>query len=145
MNWCNWKARLKHCALLVQHRTAKVRRASERDWILDTVFTVAQELGVECYYKQLLDESKRPTVRDKLQAVREWLERAGKDKSTRIALLRMGLPLLYADLGWMDVAVNGATIVRYLHRLPAVFDRHFPGYARIGLLSIIVEGKGHAA
>jgi hypothetical protein len=59
--------------------------------------------------------------------------------STRRVILATGIDLLYKDLGNMGVVVNPKVLANNLPRIPAVLDRAFPGYARFGMLRLIVK------
>jgi hypothetical protein len=58
---------------------------------------------------------------------------------TRRGVLATGIDLLYKNLGEMGVVVSPKVLANNLSRIPAVLDRAFPGYARFGLLKMIVQ------
>ena len=44
----------------------------------------------------------------------------------------------HADLCRMEVAVSARTLMSHIHRLPAVINKSFPGYAQAGHLGKII-------
>lgn len=58
---------------------------------------------------------------------------------TKRVILATGISLLCKNLGEMGVAVSPKTLANNLPRIPAVLDLAFPGYARSGMLRMIVK------
>lgn len=58
--------------------------------------------------------------------------------TARRAFFRLGVELLYDDLCRMEVAVSARTLMSHIHRLPAVINKSFPGYAQAGHLGKII-------
>lgn len=58
---------------------------------------------------------------------------------TRRVILATGIHLLYNDLEEMGVVVSPKVLANNLPRVVAVLDRAFPGYARHGMLKMIVK------
>lgn len=61
-------------------------------------------------------------------------------------LLELAMELLYKELTEMGIAVSCRTMMNHVHRIPAVLNKHFPGYAASGLLSWILKTtrkRGH--
>lgn len=54
------------------------------------------------------------------------------------ALLHNGVSLLFEDLRRMGIAITARTLMSHIHRVPAVINAAYPGYAEAGLLSKIV-------
>lgn len=81
-------------------------------------------------------------LRDKAPAVSAFLRGAAADKVARAALLDLGLELLYKNLAGRGYPASARTLVRQIHRLPAVVDAAFPGYARAGLLGMVLAVEG---
>lgn len=58
---------------------------------------------------------------------------------TKRVILSTGIDLLYKDLSGLGVVVSPKVLANSLCNVPAVLDRAFPGYARNGMLNIIVK------
>lgn len=58
---------------------------------------------------------------------------------TKRVILATGLDLLYKNLGDMRVIVSPKVLANNIPRIPAVLDGAFPGYARSGMLRMIVK------
>ncbi len=70
------------------------------------------------------------------------LETLGKSSGTRlkkIAVLTLGIELLYRDLRDQLLPCSSRTLMRHVHRVPAVLDTNFPGYAESGLMGWITR------
>jgi hypothetical protein len=57
------------------------------------------------------------------------------------AILSIAIRLLHQDLAEMKVAISPSTLARNLHRIPAVLDKAYPGYARFGALASILRAR----
>lgn len=80
-------------------------------------------------------------LRDKARDLAPFLEAAARSRTQRRALLSLGFELLYEDLRRGGFSVTARTLMSCAHQLPAVLDRAFPGYARGGRLSMIVDAS----
>ena len=65
-----------------------------------------------------------------------FFENAAPKHVQRMAILRMAVSLLYDNLEAMGVAVSSRTVMAHVHRLPAVLNQAFPGYAASGKLHL---------
>lgn len=54
------------------------------------------------------------------------------------ALIRISITLLFKDLNRMGLSVSTRTMMAHWHRVPAVIDSAFPGYARRGHLGLLL-------
>lgn len=113
------------------------------DIILEILCDVMHKSGVEHTMPIALRNTNyyKPFV-DKCPAVLEFFggtTQARRSRIIMVALLQTGLRLLYEDLLRMDVAVSSRTMMQHIHRVPAVINAAFPGYAEAGLLRRIVN------
>jgi hypothetical protein len=80
--------------------------------------------------------------KDKILDMMSFFENISKSKLVQDAVLKIGIDLLYTDLlQWQGIAVSSHTLLRQIHRVPSVINRHFPGYAQSGLLVKLVKIK----
>ena len=79
--------------------------------------------------------------RDKVPSIMRYVNKASKKRTEQEDLISLGIKLLYEDLVDMKVAVSARTIIHQIHRLPAVINRAFPGYAQAELLGIAISKK----
>lgn len=64
-----------------------------------------------------------------------------------VSYLSLGFPLLVRNLQRMGLAATSRTMMAHAHRIPAVINQAFPGYAENGMLSMILDchvENGHA-
>ncbi|HKU52519.1 MAG TPA: hypothetical protein VJQ25_08630, partial [Nitrospira sp.] len=74
-----------------------------------------------------------------LPAILTFLKQAGSRRVQQQRLLSIAVELLYQDLGQQNIPASLVTVIRHIHRLPAVMDRNFPQYAMNGLLGLLVN------
>lgn len=74
----------------------------------------------------------------KAGALRRLLEAQAPTRPARRALLALGVELLYRDLARAGFSVSARTLMACAHQVPAALDKAFPGYARAGLLGMVV-------
>lgn len=55
---------------------------------------------------------------------------ADNSRVEKLAFIRLCVQLLFANLVAMRVPISPRTMVAHAHRIPAVVDKNFPGYAR---------------
>lgn len=55
------------------------------------------------------------------------------------ALVKLSVLLLYDDLQAMGVTFTSRTMLSHAHRIPAVLNKAFPGYAAHGLLGLVLR------
>lgn len=110
---------------------------------LECISTVLRGLGCDYASASVLrSNSAAPSFRKKLPRIVEFLEHTKLSRLERNALFSIGVECLYRNLIAMSVAVSPGTIMRHIHRLPAVLNQSFPGYAEAGLLRVAVN-KDH--
>lgn len=113
------------------------------DVVLYVLCDVMHKSGVEHVTPQTLrNTSHFKPFADKCPAVIEFFGGTLQVQHARIrteALLQTGLRLLYEDLLNMGVTVSSRTMMQHIHRVPAVINAAFPGYAEAGLLRRIVN------
>jgi len=82
----------------------------------------------------------------KAQELEAFAAGAGvRSRPARRALLAIGLDLLHRDLRAAGFSVSARTLMSCAHQVPGVLDKAFPGYARAGLLGMVVgEGLPHS-
>ena len=82
------------------------------------------------------------SMADKVPALVGYLHRAGiKDRIEVRAILSIAVDLLYRDLTQMGLTTSSRTIMQHLHRIPAVLNKQFPGYAKMGWLGMLLRTK----
>jgi len=64
---------------------------------------------------------------------------AGNNRVALRALMRVGVKLLYQNLIELELPTNSRNMMAHMHRLPAVINRAFPGYAESGLLRMLIK------
>lgn len=109
------------------------------DWTLIDIAQILSSRGIEFTSPAILAR-RCPSIasyRDKVQALDEFLSSVPKVQQR--ALFRVGIMLLCNNLAEMNVPVSGISIMNHIHRMPSLINRAFPGYARFGLLQMIIR------
>lgn len=106
------------------------------DMILHCATEVAQSLGADMSSSFQLRQAAKHSAgfRDKLPPLLRYLRQACPTRAQQHALLCLGFRLLHRDMTRMGIVVTARTFLAHVHRLPAVIEHSFPGYARAGLL-----------
>lgn len=84
-------------------------------------------------------------LRGKVDALRVFINTAASSRTARRGLLAIAMRLLYDDLRELGLPTTARTLLAHAHRLPAVLDANFPGYAAAGLLGMLVGRRRIAA
>lgn len=77
----------------------------------------------------------------KTPAVWAFVTEHTKNRAGAQTMLMVAVKLLHADLMDMGIAVSTRTMMAHVHRLPALINRQFPGYAASGLLKLFATRK----
>lgn len=109
--------------------------------VLESICTVLARIGVEYPSVDVLRKSSSfAAFQRKLPDLFKFLSRVGPARLAQDALLKIGLQLLYYDIvSFKDATVSAHTLMSHIHRVPAVINRAFPGYASSGLLNYILD------
>jgi hypothetical protein len=117
--------------------------ARQDDVLLDIIVDYMTRKGCDLSLPTVLMAGKHyGTFKKKCVPVYEFVKPVGGRNEQR-ALLRIGIAELYADLTRMNLAVTSRLMMAHIHRLPAVLNRAFPGYAKIGALKLILVKRKH--
>jgi hypothetical protein len=80
-----------------------------------------------------------PSFKGKCPALIEYLEAAGiKSKTQQWAVLMEGFRILYQDLTAIGLATDASMLMRHVHRLPALLNKEYPGYAELQVLHKVI-------
>lgn len=74
----------------------------------------------------------------KVPATMIFFRRVTTNRVKLRALIRVSIGLLYKDLNKLGLSVSTRTMMAHWHRVPAVIDSAFPGYARLGVLGLLL-------
>lgn len=120
--------------------SAHARTGSNTDLVLDAIVEVLSAMGVEYVNASILRKSASfKSFNEKMPELFLYLEKITTQRVERRAMLRLVIELLYQDLARMNVATTARTLMSHAHRIPAVINNNFPGYADAGLLHWIVK------
>lgn len=115
---------------------------SEEQWALQCICDTLSSMGVEhTLVPFLMKTSDRAAFRTKLERVMLYLRASKLNRLERRHVLMVGIQLLYANLMEMGVAASSRTVMRHFHRIPAVLNRGFPGYAMSGFLGKLINQR----
>lgn len=89
----------------------------------------------------LMQDSGFGAFKRKVPSVMEFMHKLGGKHEQNMAIT-MALDLLYHDLTMnLNRAATSKLMMAHIHRLPAMLNRAFPGYAQSGMLKLIMKGK----
>lgn len=84
----------------------------------------------------------RVGFRNQLEGLKPYLQSVSPARADQMVFWSICLELLLDNLRGMNIPISPRVVVSHLSRIPAIMDVHFPGYARAGLLSMIIKGGG---
>jgi hypothetical protein len=120
----------------------KQAKNHEERLVLETICGLMQSKGLASLTVPILLRSPyMKPFREKLPLLLAFLARAHPEHLGQKRVLEIGVECLYDNLKAMNVAVSEITLLRHIHRLPAVIDQQFPGYAQNGLLRLVVNDR----
>lgn len=136
-----------HIKVRLAHGVAAEGRATKAESVVQSVLGVIVD---ECR-RSGLDQMSSPAlllkaagfrlfkVKIEEQGVGDFLSNSALNNKVKAnALTRLSVNLLIKDLQSMGVAVSARTLMNHIHRLPAVLNKAFPGYAAAGLLHLVL-------
>jgi hypothetical protein len=111
--------------------------------VIDAICQTLKKLNVDTPSpKALIKSSAYVSAQGKMDDLSEFFKKASSKRIVQLSLLKVAVELLYQDMvNWQGVAVSAHTILAQIHRLPAVLNRAFPGYADTGCLAAIVKSS----
>lgn len=118
--------------------------ADAQDWMLDLINRRCFDNGLPMM--PLLHLRKLDTHwSEKKTLMERWLTRVlpNSKQNERASVVSYGLQLLLLNLEDMGITVSHGTVMRHFQRLPSCINKAFPGYARAGLLPIILGRPIH--
>lgn len=139
----------KHISARLAHGIAAEGRATKEQSIAQSLLIIIAD---ECHRKgvdvrastsRLSKGRGYPAFRQNVEGehgVASFLQCAAiRSKVRTLALARVAIDLLIENLIDMNVAISAGTVMSHIHRIPAVLNLAFPGYAASGLLHLVVR------
>lgn len=120
----------------------------ERDTalILETIADVCRDRGIEMEGKHaamLKVHPAFPAFAEKCDMLKSYIDRScDRSRVAKLAFIRLAVELLVTNLQQMRVPISASVVMNHVHRLPAVMDQNFPGYAKSGLLGMVIRERG---
>jgi hypothetical protein len=133
-------ARAKLMRSMTRGAETSVNPQTGRDDVQFVLEVIASAMAREDYSSPSLlrKSSQFASFKTKVPALIEYLKPAGSRNQQR-ALLRLGVELLQKYMTGIGVPTGSRVIMQNIHRVPAVIETQFPGYAREGLLRMIMR------
>lgn len=114
---------------------------NDADLILSEIAGHLRDRGVEYASVQMLRRvSNYKSFAEKVPPTMIYFRKVTKNRVKLRALIRVAIDLLYLDLGKIGLSVTTRTMMSHWHRVPAVIESNFPGYARRGHLGLLLRG-----
>lgn len=114
---------------------------SDADLVLEVICSTLQGMGVEFTPASQLKKSLGyKAFADKAGPLMQFIRGAGnRSRNQQRVLLGIGVRLLYGNMVGMGIPASARFVMAHIHRLPSVLDASFPGYARAGLLGMLIS------
>jgi hypothetical protein len=111
--------------------------------VLEAIAGVLGGVGVEhCSVTMLQKSPQYSSFARKIPVLMQYMNGLNTRNEKR-AFLCEAVRLLYEDLCGMNIAVSARTVMAHAHRIPAVVNKAFPGYAQGGFLAMVVRKSMH--
>lgn len=124
---------------VVNDRLQSNESNSSENFVLGVLYDVLKEMGIGIYYRQLQQEGAKGETKEKIKAVQSFLDSMGKPtRAKQTVILKLSIRMLVENLRNRGMPVTPAVVLRQMHLLPSVLDRHFPGYVQFGLLGKVI-------
>lgn len=108
--------------------------------VLSAIARILQQAGLEHVNTTMLRASPAfPAFRKKLPTLMEYLSKVSPNAIEQSAVLLVGVDLLRRYLIKQKLPVGSRVLMQHIHRVPAVLDLQFPGYAAAGMLGWIAR------
>jgi hypothetical protein len=114
----------------------------DEPFVLEVIAKTLTDMGVECSSRHSLwrgDGSKE--FKAKCPELMRWLRRVVRTRTEQRAVLKMGVTLLYENMVKAGFPASARTVRNHIHRVPSVINQAFPGYAKNGMLALIVRKR----
>lgn len=109
---------------------------------LRAVCEVLADQGIEYTPAFMLARSQEMgAFANKVGHVHAYFERSQLSRNAQGLVFKIAVGLLYQNMVEIGLPVSARNVMRQIHRVPAVLNRAFPGYAARGMLSWIARGR----
>ena len=116
--------------------------SSEELMMLDAISSVLRSQGEELNSAAWLKKSSRyAAFKNNLPPVFEFLSHVKLSNAEMRAILEIGVKLVIENMHFIGAPVTGRSIMNHIRSMPAAINRMFPGYARSGMLHMLVRRK----
>lgn len=113
-------------------------------WLLGLIADFMKGSGADYTPIEMLRTSQDfPAFSVKVPPLMEYLGKAKLEKTQRRLVVWLALEILYEEKTRLNTACSARVIMRELHRIPALIDSQFPGYARMGMLGMVARAHVH--
>jgi len=117
-------------------------RDTRAEMIMEAINHVMSSLGADSASVFVMRRTADyPRLKQKVDSLFEYMRKITGNRVEQQHLLNMSVEMLYQDLVELGIPVTALTIMRHIHRIPAVMNKQFPGYAEAGVLSMILKGN----
>lgn len=126
---------------------AKPRRIGEQseeddvDLVLGQIAAHMYSEGIEYASLAMLKRTTNyKSFAEKVPASMEFFRKITRNRTKLRALITMSIRFLYKDMAKIGTgSTSTRTMMNHWHRVPAVLNSNFPGYAKAGLLGLILR------
>lgn len=120
--------------------TARLDEPADDDasWVLNVVCTTMRKLGQPYGVQQLRAMPQTMAqLRKRTGPLMAYLNQV--DGPCREGFLAMAVEMLAANITALHIPCTTPIVIKHLDRIPALVERQFPGYAKMGLLKFIIR------
>lgn len=118
------------------------KSAAQRQRYALQIVMLFKERGQVVHLARIFNGVSLTEIDAKIDAIEEWLGAAGVlNLIERDAIVGIGLKALATNFAEINIPLTPRSIASNLHRVPALLEREFPGYAAAGLLRVLIRKK----
>jgi hypothetical protein len=129
--------------LLISNSLGKADVTTDEQAAADVICKTLDKLsGGKLHILQLQRHNGWKAFAEKVPQVFDFIREGGcSDRLEMLMMLRIGVRYLYRDLTERGYTATAYTIMAQFHRVPAIINRQFPGFAACKLLGKIARHK----
>lgn len=114
--------------------------AGDLDIVLDVIVRVMRRNGHDYSNAKMLQRSRNYNAfTQKVPALMEYLKAATGNRLEQCGILEISVRLLCHEIKHWEVPITDQLVMVNIDRIPAVINKHFPGYAKHGMLKMLVK------
>lgn len=126
--------------------TVTTKLSTDELIVLEVLASYMTHIGVDAASAGMLAKTSNfQAFKRKIPALMETLKQSKLTRNETRAVIRSAIDMLYHRLVDQGLDTTSRRMMDHIHRLPALLDVNFPGYAMMGHLRLTVRGTAKNA